>query len=67
MGMQSLLFYGPLSWLPAIFRERGVDPDLRRALLLLVFNGLGIVGNLTFPVIAARLPTSAGRWRSRSA
>ena len=23
MGMQSLLFYGPLSWLPAIFRYAG--------------------------------------------
>src|SRR5262249_54106286 len=55
MGMQSLLFYGPLSWLPAIFRDRGVDPAFA-GILLLLFNGLGIVGNLTFPVVAARLP-----------
>src|SRR4051812_8973507 len=55
MGLQSLLFYGPLSWLPAIFRERGIDPAYAGVLLLL-FNGLGIVGTVTFPVIAARLP-----------
>lgn len=59
MGMQSLLFYGPLSWLPAIFRDRGVDPAFA-GVLLLVFNGLGIVGNLTFPVIAARRPNQRG-------
>jgi CP family cyanate transporter-like MFS transporter len=53
MGLQSLLFYGPLSWLPAIFRDRGIDPTYA-GILLLLFNGLGIVGNLTFPVIAAR-------------
>jgi CP family cyanate transporter-like MFS transporter len=55
MGMQSLLFYGPLSWLPALFRDRGVDPAYAGVLLLL-FNGLGIVGNLTFPIVAARRP-----------
>jgi CP family cyanate transporter-like MFS transporter len=54
MGMQSLLFYGPLSWLPAIFRDRGIDPTYA-GILLFLFNGLGIVGNLTFPVVAARL------------
>jgi CP family cyanate transporter-like MFS transporter len=56
MGMQSLLFYGPLSWLPAIYRDRGIDP-VYAGVLLTLFNGLGIVGNLTFPVIAARLPS----------
>jgi MFS transporter, CP family, cyanate transporter len=55
MGMQSLLYYGPLSWLPAIYRDRGVDAA-EAGLLLLVFNGLGIVGNLVAPLIAARLP-----------
>jgi CP family cyanate transporter-like MFS transporter len=55
MGLQSLLFYGPLSWLPAIFRDRAVDPT-QAGILLTLFNGLGIVGSLTFPVIAGRLP-----------
>lgn len=55
MGLQSLLFYGPLSWLPAIFRDRAVDPTLA-SIMLSLYNGLGIVGSLTFPVIAGRLP-----------
>jgi CP family cyanate transporter-like MFS transporter len=55
MGMQSLLYYGPLSWLPAIYRDRGVDPA-EAGVLLMVFNGIAIIGNLTAPVIASRLP-----------
>jgi CP family cyanate transporter-like MFS transporter len=55
MGLQSLLFYGPLSWLPSIFLDRAVDPTLA-GIMLTLFNGLGIVGSLTFPVIAGRLP-----------
>jgi MFS transporter, CP family, cyanate transporter len=55
MGMQSLLYYGPLSWLPAIYRDRGVDAA-EAGFLLMVFNGFGIVGNLAAPLIAARLP-----------
>jgi CP family cyanate transporter-like MFS transporter len=55
MGMQSLLYYGPLSWLPAIYRDRGIDPA-DAGLLLMAFNALGILGTLTAPVIAARLP-----------
>lgn len=54
MGLQSLLYYGPLSWLPQIYRDRGVDP-VEAGFLLMVFNSLGIVGNLTAPVLAARL------------
>jgi CP family cyanate transporter-like MFS transporter len=52
--MQSLLFYGPLSWFPEIYRQRGVDP-LEAGFLLLMFNVLGIVGNLTAPVLASRM------------
>ena len=55
MGMQSLLYYGPLSWLPAIYRDRGVDAA-EAGFLLMVFNGFGIVGNFAAPLIAARLP-----------
>ncbi|MGE3913833.1 MAG: MFS transporter, partial [Chloroflexota bacterium] len=54
MGMQSLLYYGPLSWLPAIYRDRGIDAA-QAGLLLMAYNGLGILGNLTAPIIAARL------------
>jgi CP family cyanate transporter-like MFS transporter len=55
MGMQSLLYYGPLSWLPAIYRDRGMDAA-EAGLLLMVFNGFGIVGNFAAPMIASRLP-----------
>jgi CP family cyanate transporter-like MFS transporter len=54
MGLQSLLYYGPLSWLPQIYRDRGVDPA-DAGFLLMVFNSLGIVGNLAAPVLASRL------------
>jgi CP family cyanate transporter-like MFS transporter len=54
MGMQSLLYYGPLSWLPAIYRDRGIDPT-QAGYLLMVFNGFGIVGNFVAPMIASRL------------
>ena len=55
MGMQSLLYYGPLSWLPAIYRDRGVDAA-EAGFLLMIFNGFGIVGTFAAPMIAARLP-----------
>jgi len=55
MGFQSLLYYGPLSWLPAIYRDRGVDPA-DAGFLLMLFNACGVVGNLTAPVLASRLP-----------
>jgi MFS transporter, CP family, cyanate transporter len=54
MGMQSLLYYGPLSWFAQIYRERGMDP-VQAGFLLLVFNILGIVGNLVAPVLASRM------------
>jgi CP family cyanate transporter-like MFS transporter len=55
MGMQSLLFYGSLSWLPEIYRDRGLDAA-EAGFLLLLFNVCGIVGNLAAPVLASRLP-----------
>ncbi|MCC6176382.1 MAG: MFS transporter [Chloroflexi bacterium] len=55
MGIQSLLYYGALSWLPEIYRDRGVDPVMA-GFLLMAFNGLGIVGNLIAPIVAVRLP-----------
>jgi CP family cyanate transporter-like MFS transporter len=54
MGMQSLLFYGSLSWLPEIYRDRGLDAA-GAGFLLLVFNVCGIVGNLAAPVLASRM------------
>lgn len=55
MGMQSLLFYGPLSWLPQIYRDRGMDA-VEAGFLLMLFTVLGILGNLAAPVLASRFP-----------
>jgi MFS transporter, CP family, cyanate transporter len=54
MGMQSLLYYGSLSWLPTILRDRGVSASAAGALL-----GVLGIGNLAFalvtPVLAQRM------------
>jgi MFS transporter, CP family, cyanate transporter len=54
MGLQSLAYYAPLSWLPTIYREQGLSPATAGALLS-VFNAVGIAGNLVTPVIAHRM------------
>jgi CP family cyanate transporter-like MFS transporter len=54
MGIGSLVFYGPLSWLPEIYQSRGVDPATA-GYLLLVMNFLGMVGSLIAPLLAGRM------------
>ncbi len=51
MGIGSLIFYGPLSWLPAIYQSRGVDAATA-GYLLLVMNFLGMFGSLLSPLFA---------------
>lgn len=67
MGLQSLLYYASLSWLPTIFRDRGATPGTAGNLLALM--GLGnFATSLLVPVLAQRLrgqrvlvvPTVAG-------
>jgi CP family cyanate transporter-like MFS transporter len=54
MGMQSLLYYGSVSWLPTILRDRGVSAGAAGALL-----GVLGIGNLALalvtPVLAQRM------------
>jgi MFS transporter, CP family, cyanate transporter len=58
-GLQSVLFYAAISWLPSIYVERGWSVG-EAATLNAAFAALGIVTTLTVPVIA--------RWmRSRRA
>jgi len=58
-GLQSILFYAAISWLPSIYVERGWTTQ-EAAALNAVFVALGIVTTLTVPLIA--------RWvRSRRA
>jgi CP family cyanate transporter-like MFS transporter len=54
MGIGSLVFYGPLSWLPEIYRSRGVDPATA-GYLLLVMNFVGMIGSLVAPLFAGKV------------
>ncbi|MDG3009787.1 MFS transporter [Rhodococcus sp. D2-41] len=54
MGIQSLLAYSLIAWLPSIYRERGVTAE-RSGLLLTVLSISSILTALTVPVVATRL------------
>jgi CP family cyanate transporter-like MFS transporter len=53
MGLQSLTFYAELSWLPTMFRDRGVSAGGAGTLLALMSLG-GAAGSLLIPVLAHR-------------
>jgi MFS transporter, CP family, cyanate transporter len=55
MGLQSLLFYAALSWLPTIFRGRGASPVAAGNLLALMAVG-NLATALLAPVLAHRSP-----------
>jgi MFS transporter, CP family, cyanate transporter len=53
MGLQSLLYYAALSWLPTIFQDRGTSAVTAGNLLALMAAG-NLVGALIVPVLANR-------------
>ena len=53
MGLQSLLYYAALSWLPTIFQDRGTSPVGAGNLLALMGVG-NLATSLVVPVIAHR-------------
>lgn len=53
MGLQSLIFYAVLAWLPEILIERGMTPT-KAGLVLSISQGTGILGSLIIPLIAGR-------------
>ncbi len=53
MGLQSLTYYAALSWLPTMFRDRGVSAGGAGTLLALMTFG-GAVTALVIPVLAHR-------------
>lgn len=59
MGLQSVLFYAVLAWLPDVLVERGMD-DATAGAMLSVLNTGGLVGILLFPIVAGR--RSDQRW-----
>jgi CP family cyanate transporter-like MFS transporter len=54
MGLQSLTFYGLLSWMPSILRDAGISKGASGGYLS-VFTLLGIPVCLLVPMVAARL------------
>ncbi|MGH7642712.1 MAG: MFS transporter [Candidatus Dormibacteria bacterium] len=52
-GLQSLVYYAMLSWLPATYRSRG-DSPAAAGFLLAVLATVGILGNLAGPALASR-------------
>jgi MFS transporter, CP family, cyanate transporter len=59
MGLQSLLFYSCLSWLPAIMRAEGIDRGAAGALLSVMLL-TAIPTCLLMPVVAARAHDQRG-------
>ncbi len=55
MGLQSLLYYAALSWLPTIFQDRGATPETAGNLLALMGAG-NLAASLLVPVLAHRFP-----------
>jgi MFS transporter, CP family, cyanate transporter len=55
MGLQSLLYYAALSWLPTIFQDRGTSAVTAGNLLALMGVG-NLAGALIVPVLAHRGP-----------
>jgi MFS transporter, CP family, cyanate transporter len=54
MGMQSLLYYAALSWLPSILRDRGASAATAGDLLALMGVG-NLAVSLVVPVVAQRM------------
>lgn len=53
MGLQSLVYYSTLSWLPSFFRDRGATPA-EAGLLVSMLSVGGLVTALTTPMLAQR-------------
>ena len=56
MGLQSLVFYAALAWLPSILRDDGYSAA-SAGTLLAVFALAGVPGSLAVPVLATRFRT----------
>ena len=59
-GLQSILFYGVVAWLPNAFVERGWDEATAGALIG-VFNGIGLITTIGLPLVADRLGSRRGQ------
>jgi CP family cyanate transporter-like MFS transporter len=55
-GLQSLLYFGIIAWLPNVFVERGWTPADAGSLLA-ICNGVGLITTVGVPLVADRLGT----------
>jgi CP family cyanate transporter-like MFS transporter len=55
-ALQSMLYYGLVSWLPNTYVERGWDEASAGGLLALM-NGVGLITTLSVPLVADRVGT----------
>ena len=55
-GLQSLLYYGCVAWLPNVFVERGWT-TVAAGSLVAIFNGVGLITTVGVPLVADRLGT----------
>ena len=53
-GLQSILFYGVVAWLPNVYVERGWSPADAGGLVA-AFNGIGLFTTIGVPLVADRL------------
>lgn len=55
-GLQSMLFYGSVSWIAAVYVERGWTAG-QAATILAIMNGVGLITGLTIPLWGDRFGT----------
>lgn len=55
-GSQSILFYGCITWLASVYRERGWG-EAEAGGLIALLTGIGLVSTLAVPIFADRLGT----------
>ncbi len=53
-GLQSILYYGVIAWLPNVYVERGWTPTAAGTLVA-AFNGIGLLTTVGIPLVADRL------------
>ena len=56
MGLQSLIFYSSVAWVPSLYIDSGFSPE-DAGVLLGVMNLVGLPASLAAPVLAGRRPT----------
>lgn len=59
MGLQSMLFYSSVAWLPTVLQSRGLN-ETEAAHWVAAMQVLGCVASLVVPTLASRQPSQSG-------